>query len=254
MRKARPAEHLLPLTEKWFDGFPPDRAPCALASQYPRVCNMIAVLWNDHRGAPELFEDLLTDRRGGRAGFPPAGASSRPARRAGVLVQRRAEALTSGRRTVAPPVVFGRLLALPTPQARGGGRIAPACSPALRRPRAARRHPDSAACAAGFLDQQQAGTSRPTGACAARGRRRSGLRRRAQASARPRHGPSPRRRLDQRAAQLEARVDVQRGAARSLNDQRAIEPRARMTCIGAPFSVRSPPWAAAKNSSSSGGS
>ena len=72
VRKARPADHLLPLTEKWFDGFPPDRAPCALASQYPRVCNMIAVLWNDHRSAPELFEDLLTDRRGGRAGFPPA--------------------------------------------------------------------------------------------------------------------------------------------------------------------------------------
>ena len=72
VRKARPAEHLLPLTEKWFDGFPPERAPCALASQYPRICNLIAVHWNDHRGAPELFEDLLTDRRGGRAGFPPA--------------------------------------------------------------------------------------------------------------------------------------------------------------------------------------
>jgi hypothetical protein len=72
VRKARPAEYLLPLTEKWFDGFPPDRAPCALASQYPRVCNMIAVQWNDHHGAPELFQDLLNDRRGGRAGFPPA--------------------------------------------------------------------------------------------------------------------------------------------------------------------------------------
>jgi len=72
VRKARPAEYLLPLTEKWFDAFPPDRAPCALASQYPRICNLIAVQWNDHRGAPELFEDLLTDRRGGRAGFPPA--------------------------------------------------------------------------------------------------------------------------------------------------------------------------------------
>jgi hypothetical protein len=72
VRKARPAEYLLPLTEKWFDGFPPDRAPCALASQYPRVCNMIAVQWNDRRGAPDLFEELLTDRRGGRAGFPPA--------------------------------------------------------------------------------------------------------------------------------------------------------------------------------------
>ncbi len=72
VRKARPADYLLPLTEKWFDAFPPERAPCALASQYPRVCNMVAVQWNDHRGAPELFADLMTDRRGGRAGFPPA--------------------------------------------------------------------------------------------------------------------------------------------------------------------------------------
>lgn len=72
VRKARPADYLLPLTEKWFDAFPSDRAPCALASQYPRICNLIAVHWNDLRGAPELFEDLLTDRRGGRAGFPPA--------------------------------------------------------------------------------------------------------------------------------------------------------------------------------------
>ena len=72
VRKAHPAEYLLPLTEKWFDKFPAQAAPCALASQYPRICNLIAVHWNDHRGAPELFEDLLTDRRGGRAGFPPA--------------------------------------------------------------------------------------------------------------------------------------------------------------------------------------
>ena len=71
-RKAKPADHLLPLTEKWFDMFPPDRAPCALASQYPRICNIIAAQWNDRRGAPELFEELLGDRRGGRAGFPPA--------------------------------------------------------------------------------------------------------------------------------------------------------------------------------------
>ena len=72
VRKARPAEYLLPLTEKWFDAFPSDKAPGALATQYPRICNLIAVHWNDMRGAPELFEDLLTDRRGGRAGFPPA--------------------------------------------------------------------------------------------------------------------------------------------------------------------------------------
>ena len=52
VRKARPAEYLLPLTEKWFDAFPAEQAPCALASQYPRVANMIAVQWRDHRGAP----------------------------------------------------------------------------------------------------------------------------------------------------------------------------------------------------------
>jgi hypothetical protein len=72
IRKAKPADYLLPLSEKWFDAFPPDKAPCALASHYPRICNLIASQWNDHRGAPDLFEELLIDRRGGRAGFPPA--------------------------------------------------------------------------------------------------------------------------------------------------------------------------------------
>ena len=61
VRKARPAEYMLPLTEKWFDAFPADKAPCALASQYPRIANLIALQWKDHRGAPELFADLLTD-------------------------------------------------------------------------------------------------------------------------------------------------------------------------------------------------
>jgi tankyrase len=47
-------------------------APCALASQFPRIVNLIAAQWNDHQNTPELFADLLGDRRGGRAGFPPA--------------------------------------------------------------------------------------------------------------------------------------------------------------------------------------
>lgn len=72
VRKARPADYLLPQSEKWFDSLPPHLAPCALASQFPRIVNMIVVQWNDHRGAPELFAELLGDRRGGRAGFPPA--------------------------------------------------------------------------------------------------------------------------------------------------------------------------------------
>ena len=72
MRKARPADFLLPQSEKWFDALPSDIAPCALASQFPRIVNMIVAQWNDHRNAPGLFEELLGDRRGGRAGFPPA--------------------------------------------------------------------------------------------------------------------------------------------------------------------------------------
>jgi hypothetical protein len=72
VRKARPADYLLPQSEKWFDALPPHLAPCALASQFPRIVNLIVAQWNDHRGAPELFAELLGDRRGGRAGFPPA--------------------------------------------------------------------------------------------------------------------------------------------------------------------------------------
>jgi hypothetical protein len=72
VRKAKPADYLLPQSEKWFDALPQEIAPCALASQFPRIVNLIVAQWNDHRGAPQLFEDLLGDRRGGRAGFPPA--------------------------------------------------------------------------------------------------------------------------------------------------------------------------------------
>ena len=71
VRKAKPADYLLPQSEKWFDALPPSIAPCALASQFPRIVNMIVAQWNDHRNAPGLFEELLGDRRGGRAGFPP---------------------------------------------------------------------------------------------------------------------------------------------------------------------------------------
>lgn len=72
MRKAQPANFLLPQSEKWFDSLPTQIAPCALATQFPRIVNLIARQWDDHRGAPELFAELLGDRRGGRAGFPPA--------------------------------------------------------------------------------------------------------------------------------------------------------------------------------------
>jgi hypothetical protein len=72
VRKAQPANYLFPQSEKWFDDLPSEVTPCALASAYPRIVNLIVSQWNDHHSAPPLFEELLGDRRGGRAGFPPA--------------------------------------------------------------------------------------------------------------------------------------------------------------------------------------
>lgn len=70
MRKAAPADFLLPLSGRWFKALPSDRAPRALVISYPRIANLIAAQWNEGRGAQYLLEDLLTDRRGGRKGFP----------------------------------------------------------------------------------------------------------------------------------------------------------------------------------------
>jgi hypothetical protein len=72
MRKAQPANFLFPQSRKWFDALPPEVAPRALAAGFPRIVNIIVAQWKDHGGVPELFEELLGDRRGGRAGFPPA--------------------------------------------------------------------------------------------------------------------------------------------------------------------------------------
>lgn len=70
-RKAAPANYLLPSACKWIESLPADVRPDALASRYPRIVNLIAAQWTDHGTCPLLFEDLLRDRRGGRAGFPP---------------------------------------------------------------------------------------------------------------------------------------------------------------------------------------
>ncbi|MGE5087921.1 MAG: hypothetical protein ACM3QY_02255 [Candidatus Levyibacteriota bacterium] len=72
MRKAQPADYLLPQSDKWFHALPPELSPHALATRFPRIVNLIASHWDDRQGAPKVFEELLVDRRGGRTGFPPA--------------------------------------------------------------------------------------------------------------------------------------------------------------------------------------
>jgi hypothetical protein len=71
-RKARPAERLLPVTARWLDGLPADMRPGELATQYPRIANLVALHWSDHTTCAAYFDALLFDHRGGRQGFPDA--------------------------------------------------------------------------------------------------------------------------------------------------------------------------------------
>jgi hypothetical protein len=70
VRSARPVEGLLPHGEKWVSRLPPGIRPVALATQFPRLINLIALQWNDRSRCPAYFEELHVDRRGGRRGFP----------------------------------------------------------------------------------------------------------------------------------------------------------------------------------------
>jgi len=70
VRKARPADYLLPASQKWLEHLPHDVRPLALAMHFPRIVNLVAIQWHDRRACAEYFEELLIDRRGGRRGFP----------------------------------------------------------------------------------------------------------------------------------------------------------------------------------------
>lgn len=54
----------------WLQRLPPRRRPYRLCARYPRVANRIAWLWTDPVMSAQVLQDLLVDRRGGRAGFP----------------------------------------------------------------------------------------------------------------------------------------------------------------------------------------
>lgn len=44
--------------------------PQALYECFPRILNGLAAGWHDRDATLRSFDDLLTDRRGGRRGFP----------------------------------------------------------------------------------------------------------------------------------------------------------------------------------------
>jgi len=69
-RKALPYDKLLATTESWRAALPLALRPKALCEQFPRIANGLATGWRDSHATMRYFEDLLTDRRAGRKGFP----------------------------------------------------------------------------------------------------------------------------------------------------------------------------------------
>jgi hypothetical protein len=69
-RKANPYERLLATTLAWCATLPPGVQPNELCSRFPRIANGLASGWRDRDATMRYFDDLLTDKRGGRNGFP----------------------------------------------------------------------------------------------------------------------------------------------------------------------------------------
>lgn len=56
--------------QEWLRDLPAQMRPQQLCAVYPRVANRLALCWNDLALVDSVFNELLLDRRGGRAGFP----------------------------------------------------------------------------------------------------------------------------------------------------------------------------------------
>ncbi len=72
LRRAQPAEVLLPRTRRWLASLPEAVCPYHLAVLFARLANRIAADWDTPDACSSFLYCLLTDRRGGRRGFPPA--------------------------------------------------------------------------------------------------------------------------------------------------------------------------------------
>ena len=56
----------------WLTTLPPNLRPQALSSQFPRIVNALAEVWDEPGPCQAAFDRLLRDGRKGRKGFPPA--------------------------------------------------------------------------------------------------------------------------------------------------------------------------------------
>lgn len=69
-RWPQPLNSQLPSTVKWVSSLPMEIQPLSLLQQMPRIANALAKIWHDEVALRQYFDELLTDRRGGRRGFP----------------------------------------------------------------------------------------------------------------------------------------------------------------------------------------
>jgi hypothetical protein len=71
----RPQDQALSaMAKSWHDALPRRQRPTQLCKQFPRIANRLALCWNDAALVSRLIDDLVMDKRPGRAGFP-AGVS-----------------------------------------------------------------------------------------------------------------------------------------------------------------------------------
>lgn len=70
MRRAEPVNRLLPRTIDWILALPPKTRPHLLAAKFARIANVLCAAWKDPALCQVCLDDFLTDRRGGRSGFP----------------------------------------------------------------------------------------------------------------------------------------------------------------------------------------
>ena len=69
-RKEAPTETLSDQTAAWMAEMPESVRPRQLALRYARIANRICQLWPERLKCERFLDDLMTDQRGGRKGFP----------------------------------------------------------------------------------------------------------------------------------------------------------------------------------------
>ena len=59
------------MAQAWLASFRPNEQPSALCQSYPRIANRLALCWGDLSLAALVLDQLIMDKRSGRAGYPP---------------------------------------------------------------------------------------------------------------------------------------------------------------------------------------